>query len=159
MNELSHPVTLNRDGKPSLTFKRLLPSIIIGEYRSSFLLYRKAKLVESLVLLGISGPAAIPYLDAFDARSDKLRDADVMRWVNDPPGRKRAILLSMQIDDPKADDGAFDALDLTAAEQIRVGAGVLGMTLGAPSNPPEGAAEQTTGSPSAPGPSSATTAA
>lgn len=158
MNELSRPFVLNREGK-SLSFKRVTPSQIVGEFRSSFLLYRKGKLIETLTLIGITGADIIPHCDRFDEKSHKLRDSDVMRWVNDPPGRKRAILLSLQIDDPKADDAEFDALDLTPAEQMRVAAGVLGLTLeDEDRNPPDGAAAQTSDSPSAPSPSSEPTA-
>lgn len=160
MNELSRPVVLNREGK-SLTFKRLTPSQIVGEFRSSFLLERKGKLIETLALIGITGPAAIPHCDQFDAKAHKLRDADVLRWVNDPVGRKRAILLSLQRDNPKAGDAEFDALELTPGEQLRVAAGVLGLEVvdEDKQNPPDGAAENlTTDSPSAPTASSESSA-
>jgi hypothetical protein len=157
MDELSRPFVLNREGA-SLTFQRVTPSQIVGEYRSSFLLYRKGKLIETLTLMRITGADAIAHCDKFDEKSYKLRDADVLRWVNDPPGRKRAIMLSLQRDKPNAGDAEFDALNLTPAEQMKVAAAVLGLELvseGEGTNPPNGAAEQKTGSPSAPTHSSA----
>lgn len=157
--QLSEPVRLNREGGDALEFARLSPTQVL-KLRDRFRLVRKAQLLESITLSGITGAESVKILNQFDAR--RIPQSAVIEWVNTMEGQYEAILLSLQQKPGISEDQAaeqFAAMNMGEDDMLTVAAGVLNLELTV--NPPAGAGSTSTSTETSDvnAPSSATTAA
>ena len=123
-DETSRPVVINRADGTELRLRRCSPADRY-RFRAVFRAYRKAGRANSLSLLGVAGRDALPYLDEIDAR--RLKESEVIEWVNHPEGQREAVLLSLRADNPKATMDDVDALGLDDDGLLRAAAGVFNL--------------------------------